>query len=209
MNSPEVKGGTRNHDVRFIAFYAELPKATTIAAWRLPLATIGDMTVELAQADGPLKAGEKGQLVIKLPCSDNGVTVIRAWIGGEYRTLSFVRKGAYAPSNDDYDVHAMVPDPLPESTTWWIEIEKPDGTNVVGSVQPKTECGATPSPGTGARISGTSAARPGVSPPHSGNHFRFLTFIRTRNGQNVAACRLLETLRSELSLDGHQAHEMA
>lgn len=102
----------------------------------LPSATIGDMTVELAQAHGPLKAGEEGHLVIKLPYTDNGATIVRAWIGGQDRTLSFVGKGEYAPSHDDYDVHAMAPDPLPENTMWWIEIEKPDGTKMVGSASP-------------------------------------------------------------------------
>jgi hypothetical protein len=30
----------------------------------------------------------------------------------------------------------MAPDPLPENTMWWIEIEKTDGTKVLGSAQP-------------------------------------------------------------------------
>lgn len=102
----------------------------------LPSATIGDMTVSLAQAHGALKAGEEGHLVIKLPYSDNGETIVRAWIGTEDRTLSFVGKGEYAPSHDDYDVHAMAPDPLPADAMWWIEVEKPDGTKAVGSTKP-------------------------------------------------------------------------
>lgn len=105
----------------------------------LPAATIGDMTVELAQGHGAVEAGQEGHLVVKLPYSDNGSTVVRAWIGTEDRTLSFVGKGEYAPSHDDYDVHAMAPDPLPENTMWWIEVEKPDGTKIVGSVQPILE----------------------------------------------------------------------
>lgn len=109
------------------------------AEFPLPAAIIGDMTVELAQAHGPLRAGEEGHLVIKLPYTDNGATVVRAWIGGEDRTLSFVGRGEYAPSHDDYDIHAMAPDPLPESTMWWIEIEKPDGTKVVGSAAARLE----------------------------------------------------------------------
>jgi len=99
-------------------------------------ATIGDMTVELAQGHGAVEAGKESHLVVKLPYNDNGATVVRAWIGSEDRTLSFVGKGEYAPSHDDYDIHAMAPDPLPESTMWWIEIEKPDGTKVVGSARP-------------------------------------------------------------------------
>ena len=99
-------------------------------------ATIGDMTVELAQGHGAVEAGKEGHLVVKLPYNDNGATVVRAWIGSEDRTLSFVGRGEYAPSHDDYDIHAMAPDPLPENAMWWIEIEKPDGTKVVGSAKP-------------------------------------------------------------------------
>lgn len=99
-------------------------------------ATIGDMTVELAQGHGAVEAGKESHLVVKLPYNDNGATVVRAWIGTEDRTLSFVGKGEYAASHDDYDIHAMAPDPLPENAMWWIEIEKPDGTKSVGSAMP-------------------------------------------------------------------------
>lgn len=102
-------------------------------------ATIGDMNVELAQGHGAIKAGQEGHLVVKLPYSDNGATLVRAWIGSEDRTLSFVGKGEYAPSHDDYDIHAVAPNPLPENTMWWIEIEKPDGTKVLGSAKPIME----------------------------------------------------------------------
>lgn len=105
----------------------------------LDLATIGDMTVELAQGHGSVEAGKESHLVVKLPYNDNGATVVRAWIGTEDRTLSYVGKGEYASSNDDYDIHAMAPDPLPENTMWWIEIEKADGTKVVGSAKPILE----------------------------------------------------------------------
>ena len=87
--------------------------------------------------NGAVAAGKEGHLVIKLPYSDNGATVVRAWIGTEDRTLSFVGKADYAPSHDDYDVHALAPRPLPANAMWWVEIEKPDGTKVVGSVKPQ------------------------------------------------------------------------
>jgi hypothetical protein len=105
----------------------------------LDSATIGDMTVEFAQGHGAVEAGKEGHLIVKLPYNDNGATIVRAWIGTEDRTLSFVGKGDYAPSHDDYDIHAMAPNPLPENTMWWIEIEKPDGTKVIGSAQPILE----------------------------------------------------------------------
>lgn len=95
--------------------------------------TIGDMQVELAQGHGSVEAGKEGHLVVKLPYNDNGASVVRAWIGTDDRTLSMVGLGEYAASHDDYDVHAVAPDPLPEGAMWWVEIEKPDGTKVVGS----------------------------------------------------------------------------
>lgn len=102
----------------------------------LGTASIGELQVELAQGHGPVAAGRESHLVVKLPYSDNGQTVVRAWIGTEDRTLSFVGKGEYAPSDDDYDIHAIAPDPLPDNTLWWIEIQKPDGTKIVGSAKP-------------------------------------------------------------------------
>lgn len=106
-----------------------------------PLGTvdIGGLDVELAQGHGGVVAGKEGHLVVKLPYSDSGATVVRAWIGTEDRTLSYVGKGEYAPSHDDYDVHAAAPDPLPANPMWWVEIEKPDGTKLVGSVEPLME----------------------------------------------------------------------
>lgn len=95
---------------------------------------IGEMEVEAAQGHGNVEAGKEGHLVIKLPYKDDGATVVRAWIGTEDRTLSAVGKGEYAPSHDDYDIHAVAPDPLPEDTEWWLEVEKPDGAKVVGSL---------------------------------------------------------------------------
>lgn len=101
--------------------------------------TIGGMQVELAQGHGAVAAGKEGHLVVKLPYNDKGATVVRAWIGTEDRTLSFVGKGEYAASHDDFDVHAVAPSPLPADAMWWIEIEKPDGTKAVGSAKPITE----------------------------------------------------------------------
>jgi len=99
--------------------------------------TAGGMEIEAAQSHGDLEAGKEGHLVIKLPYNDSGATVVRAWIGTEDRTLSTVGRGEYAPDHDDYDIHAMAPDPLPDGVKWWVEIEKPDGTKTIGSIAPK------------------------------------------------------------------------
>ena len=105
----------------------------------LGTAQVGDLEVELAQGHGAVAAGVEGHLVVKLPYTDDGATVVRAWIGTEDRTLSKVGKGDYAPSHDDYDIHADAPDPLPEGVMWWIEVQKPDGTKLVGSAEPLLE----------------------------------------------------------------------
>ena len=96
-------------------------------------AMLGDLEVELAQGHGAVEPGKESHLVVKLPYSDDGATVVRAWIGTEDRTLSKPGKADYAPAHDDYDLHAVAPDPLPEGAQWWIEVQKPDGTTLLGS----------------------------------------------------------------------------
>lgn len=95
---------------------------------------IDGIKVEASQGHGHVEPGKEGHLVIKLPYNDNGETTVRTWIGTKDRTLSSVGKGEYAPSHDDYDIHAVAPDPLPGGAKWWVEIEKPDGTKAVGSI---------------------------------------------------------------------------
>jgi len=102
----------------------------------LPPLVIGDLSIACSQFHGPLQAGTEGHLAVKLPYSDDGASVVRAWIGGEDRTMSMVGLGVYAASHDDYDIHTMAPDPLPADARWWIEIEQPDGTTLLGSVAP-------------------------------------------------------------------------
>lgn len=97
----------------------------------------GDLEITAAQGHGLVEAGKEGHLVIKLPYKDDGASVVRAWIGTEDRTLSTVGKGEYAPSHDDYDIHAVAPSPLPENVMWWVEVEKPDGSKLIGSIAPK------------------------------------------------------------------------
>jgi hypothetical protein len=105
----------------------------------LGVLTLGELKATAAQSHGKLAPAKEGHLVVKLPYNDSGATVVRAWIGTSDRTKSYVGKGKYAPSHDDYDIHAMAPDPLPENVMWWVEIEKPDGTKLVGSVKPLLE----------------------------------------------------------------------
>lgn len=105
----------------------------------LPDAVIGDLKVELQQGHGAIKAGKESHLAVKLPYSDKGSTVVRAWIGTEDRTLSNPQKGTYTGSTNVYEIHTVAPDPLPADAMWWVEVEKPDGSKAVGSAKPITE----------------------------------------------------------------------
>ena len=100
---------------------------------------IGTFKVQLAQGHGAVTAGKEAHLVVKLPYDDGGETQVRAWIGTDDRLASYVGKGEFAADHGDYDVHATAPDPLPTDTRWWIELERPDGTKLVGSAEPLME----------------------------------------------------------------------
>lgn len=98
--------------------------------------SIGSMRINLTQNHGPVNAGKEEHLILKFLEGGDEINAVRAWIGTEDRTLSYVGKGEYNIINDAYDIHATAPDPLPESVMWWIEIEKLDGTKMVGSAKP-------------------------------------------------------------------------
>jgi hypothetical protein len=98
---------------------------------------IGELEIQAIQGHGIVKAGLESHLIIKLPYKDDGTTRVRAWLGTEDRTQSSVGKGDYTASNNEYNIHAMAPSPLPAEVKWWVEIEKPDGTKATGSIAPK------------------------------------------------------------------------
>lgn len=100
----------------------------------LGTAMIGDIQIEAAQGHGEAAAGKELHIVVKLPYTDNGASEVRVWIGTEDRFASVVEKAEYASSHDDYDAHAVCPDPLPEDAAWWIEITQPDGSVHTGSI---------------------------------------------------------------------------
>jgi hypothetical protein len=99
--------------------------------------TLGEIEAELEQGHGEIAPGKELHLVVKLTPDDGGATVLRAWIGTEDRLSALVEKGSYAASHGDYDVHAIAPDPLPADAKWWIELERPDGTVLTGSIAPR------------------------------------------------------------------------
>ncbi len=99
--------------------------------------SLDGVQLELEQGHGEIAPGKELHLVVKMTPDDGGASVVRAWIGTEDRLTALVEKGAYAASHADYDVHAIAPDPLPADVKWWIEIERPDGTVLTGSIAPR------------------------------------------------------------------------
>ena len=99
----------------------------------LGVARLGELEVNLAQGHGGIAAGKENHLVVTLPYSDGGASVVRVWIGTEDRTKSMVSKADFDTERGSYDVHATAPSPLPQNAQWWVEIQKPDGTKVVGA----------------------------------------------------------------------------
>lgn len=98
-------------------------------------ATIAGMSIELTQGHGAVGAGEEEHLIVMIDGGETDIMGVRAWIGTEDRTMSYVGKGEYSVIGDSYDIHAIAPDPLPENAMWWIEIELADGTKQVGSTE--------------------------------------------------------------------------
>lgn len=98
--------------------------------------TINGMSIQLTQNHGPVGAGEEEHLIVQIDNGDTDIASVRAWIGSEDRTLSYVGKGEYSIINHAYDIHTMAPESLNEDAMWWIEIEMPDGTKHTGSVKP-------------------------------------------------------------------------
>lgn len=97
--------------------------------------TIIGMNIQLTQNHGTVSAGEEEHLIVQIGNGDTDIVGVRAWIGSEDRTLSYVGKGEYSIINDAYDIHTMAPEPLDENAKWWIEIELPDGTRHTGSAE--------------------------------------------------------------------------
>lgn len=101
----------------------------------IPLGSImiDNITVELTQNHGVVDPGEEEHLVVKIPQSDPETFTVRAWIGTEDKTRSYVGKGEYSADHGAFDIHIIAPESLDPGAKWWIEIEKPDGSVHTGS----------------------------------------------------------------------------
>lgn len=98
-------------------------------------ATIGAFQVR-ATRSGDVKAG--GELAVDIwatPSGEAKVAAVRAWVGNEDAAGSV--KARLELEKDNHHGHVEVPDPLPEGSRLWIEIEDDKGGSAVGSVDLK------------------------------------------------------------------------
>jgi len=101
--------------------------------------TLGEDTFEVWQSHGNAEPGKELHLSIDGGSMDSGGrswgdVTLRAWIGTADRLSSLVARGEYDTENNRFNAHAIVPDPTPEGSAWWIEMELPDGTKHVSNV---------------------------------------------------------------------------
>lgn len=96
--------------------------------------SIGGIEVEAFQGHGMAEPGKELHLLVKLGEADAGGATVRGWIGTDDRFQSVVALAEYSADEGGYELHATAPDPLPEGSSWWVEVRLPDGTTHVGSV---------------------------------------------------------------------------
>ena len=95
--------------------------------------TISDLTMELTQGHGAVDPGEEEHLIVKFTDEGQDALTLRAWIGTEDKTRSYVGKGEYSADRGVFDFHIIAPKTLEQNAKWWIEIERPDGSVHIGS----------------------------------------------------------------------------
>lgn len=98
---------------------------------------VGEMQIQAFQGDGAATPGKELRLVVRLPEDDSGTSTVRGWIGTNDRYASLVALARYSAEAGGYELRTIAPDPLPDSASWWIEVELADGTAHVGSVAMK------------------------------------------------------------------------
>jgi hypothetical protein len=96
--------------------------------------SISELTFELTQNHGIVDPGEEEHLIIKFTEGDQSTLTVRAWIGSEDKTRSYVGIGEYSADQGVFNIHTTAPDSLMPDAKWWIEVEKPNGTKDVVSV---------------------------------------------------------------------------
>lgn len=119
VTTPALGGPSHDHD------HATTAPATT----SLGTITIDGFEMEVIQ-EGRVVAGQEATFEITIN-GNKEPKAVRVWIGIESGRGS--RKGKAHKHDDKMEVHADVPDPMPEGSRLWIEVENND-KKTVGSI---------------------------------------------------------------------------
>jgi hypothetical protein len=96
--------------------------------------TIGSFTVK-ASRDGDIKAGGDAAIDVWVSGGSSKVAAVRFWIGTEEAKGSVKAKAEI--EGDHWHTHAEVPNPIPDGSKLWVEIEAEGGEKAAGSFELK------------------------------------------------------------------------
>lgn len=101
----------------------------------LGTAKIGDLTVRASRDKGEIRPGGDAPIDVWVTTADGKpamVTAVRFWIGTEDAKASVKAKADVEDPNQriHWHAHAEVPDPLPDGSKLWVEIETGAGKTV-------------------------------------------------------------------------------
>ena len=104
----------------------------------LGTATIGSFTVRATRDEGMIVAGKDAPIdvtVVPAAGASSKASAVRFWIGTADAKGSVKAKAAIENPSDPnrWHTHAEVPNPLPEGSKLWVEIEPDQGEKAVGS----------------------------------------------------------------------------
>lgn len=99
--------------------------------------TIGAFTAKATRDEGQIIAGKDAPIDVTITPAAGATTkatAVRFWIGTEDAKGSVKAKADVEDPNDPnrWHVHAEIPNPIPEGSMLWVEIESEDGTTSVG-----------------------------------------------------------------------------
>ena len=106
---------------------------------RIPLGetTVGGLKL-IATMDAPIRAAGGGDGAFDVVITGGKPKAVRFWVGTQDAAGS-VKARAEEETTDNWHTHVEVPDPLPASSKFWVEVEPSTGEMFVVSFDVKTQ----------------------------------------------------------------------
>jgi hypothetical protein len=115
--------------------HSDAPAPTPAEHGRIPIGEATQAGLKLiATQDAPVKPG--GEAAFDVVITGGRPKAVRFWVGTEDGKGS-VKAKAEEETPDNWHTHAEVPDPLPQRSKFWVEIEPPTGATFKASFELK------------------------------------------------------------------------